>query len=184
MELMEGGVGNAPIDINKSTNTKTGFLGKRVPLTAKDVNGKSINMAVNSVEWVNGKEYYVGYQLPKTMGYSELAQAQLSGMPEVRVPVNSYNKTQLITNIGSSVSKGDRPTIRKNLSQYENTPMSVMKFNEATPTQKLRAEKEGRKIISMSQIRRENPQTEGLSDNDLYKSIEASAKGSKVLIIK
>jgi len=144
LKAMEGGEGNAPVDINASTNTKTGFLGKRVPLTAKDVNGKSINMAVNSVEWVNGKEYYVGYQLPKTMGYIELAQTQLTGMPEVRVPVNSYNKTQLDANIGSSVSRADRPTIRRNIAQYEKTPMEIRQLEQSVSLKAMREAENGK----------------------------------------
>lgn len=186
MELMDGGVGGGTVDINQETNTKTGFLGKRIPLSAKGSDGKPVNMAVNSIEWVNGKQYYVGYQLPKSMGYVELAQAQLSGMPEVRVPVNSYNKTQLNANINTATKK-DIPLIRKSIAEFENTPMETRVVKSyGTPEQKARAKKEGRQILSLSQAREQyGDAVSKMSNAELYKALEANAKeqGIKALII-
>lgn len=142
IELMDGGIGNGTIDINLETNTKTAFLGKRIPLVAKGSDGKPVNMAVNSIEWVNGKQYYVGYELPKSMGYVELAQAQLNGMPEVRVPVNSYNKIQLNANIGTATKK-DIPLIRKSISEFENTEMQIKNITKTVSLKSMREANNG-----------------------------------------
>lgn len=187
MEMMKGGVGSGTVDVNAETNTKTGFLGKRIPLSAKGEDGKAVNMAVNSIEWQNGKQYYVGYQLPKSMGYAELAQASLTGMPEVRVPVNSYNKTQLNANIGTAPKK-DIPLIRRSISQYENTPMEVKVIKSlGTTAQQARAKKEGRQIFSLSQARDKfGSQVANMNDAELTKALDESARaqGIKALIIK
>ena len=182
LKLMQGGAGGSgSVDVNQEKNEKTGFFGKRMPISGKDANGNRVNIISTSTVWRNGKEYYQGNLNTSDLGYVAAQNAVLNGK-YIEIPVDSYNKAAF--NATLNLAKRDKPIIMKALNDYNNTPMQIMKFNEATPEQKLRAQKEGRKIISMSQIRRDDPRTKGISDDDLYKSIESSAKGSKVLIIK
>jgi len=174
MELMQGGT-DGSVNIDKENNIKTGFIGKKIPLSAKGSDGKIINMAALSIEWANGKEYYVGYQLPKDMTYIELAQTQLTGMPEVRVPVNAYNKTQFNTVLRVGVAKGDRGAIRKSISQYENTPMEIQYV--AQPI----VNASGEHVFSISDYRKD-PKYSSWTSQQLTEAATAYSKAKKVKV--
>ena len=182
----EMGALNSPdnfVDVNSGTNTKTGFLGVRLPMIAKDASGKPVNFIANNIVWKNGKEYYSGYKAPKSMGYVEANQSNLQGFEPIEIPVDSYNRTAFNASKGG-LTANKKVVVNKAVNAYNSTPMKVIPVNQATPAQKARAAKEGKTILSMSQIRLEQGIPNSVSNADLYNSIVESAKGNKVLIIK
>lgn len=184
MDALNGNGALSTTDVNPRTNTKTTFLGKRIPIIGKDANGQPVNMIVTDKVWENGREYYSGYKAPRTMGYVEANTSNISGFQPTKIPVDSYNSKSFNAGINTIKGKSDKIAVNKALNEYNNTTMSPVKFNEPTAQQKERAKKEGRVIISMQQIRRDDPSTDGMSNDQLYKAIVESSKGSKVLIIK
>jgi len=116
--------GGDVVDINASSNTKTAFIGKRIPMIGKDASGKPVNFIANSIVWKNGKEYYSGYKAPRSMGYLEANQSTLSGFEPVEIPVNSYNKSSF-NGAKAVIPAKQKIYVNKALDAYNRTPMEI-----------------------------------------------------------
>lgn len=116
--------GGEVVDVNAATNTKTGFIGKRIPMIGKDSSGKPVNFIANSIVWKNGKEYYQGFKAPRSMGYLEANQTTLSGFEPVEIPVNSYNKAAF-NGSKNLIPQNQKIYVNKALAAYGNTQMQV-----------------------------------------------------------